>query len=501
MRVYGSSPLHNYVELVFRSKRLFIVSILLASVAMAGFYFSRTKTYNARMIVLLSGSQALTPTDNVARGSVEYKLSILNILVRDPNFIKTAMREGHLDQGKNELEFSEFCKQVTASMSYVTDHSNILEIKCTWTNSDCVRILQAFYSQYSNKVFDQEMLVSTLRTKMLKALLDTYRKKQHNLELKVRDYELKTVAHHPMESFTEANLKYLALQGEVKRVQASLQAAEKQQMSIAEKLKNTDKNIQDSVTYKGPADMPVNMTAIQARDDATKVLNDLKLKYQDKAPQVIAAQEKLNAAQALVDENKNKANQSNKPLSKADASSIKVNINPQYQNLQSQLDEQDLTITRVKSELQNAETQLQAADKRLNIAPDEKLRFEAMTADMGLYTKLRDDLRGELEGATLEELRGKELQTAEMKTMVDPESEVEKGGARGALLLAAGPIIGIVLAFCFSLFAESQDHSMRTPAEVEKYFNKPVLAVLPRMDTKKGRGQLGSGDNRPSLPS
>ena len=56
MRVYGSSPLFNYVELIFRSKRLFIVSIILATLATSGFYFSRSKNYTARMAVLMTGA-------------------------------------------------------------------------------------------------------------------------------------------------------------------------------------------------------------------------------------------------------------------------------------------------------------------------------------------------------------------------------------------------------------------------------------------------------------
>lgn len=501
MRVYGTSPFHNYVELIFRSKRLFIVSILLATAAMAGFYFSRSKTYNARMIVLLTGTEVLNSKDDSARGTVEYKISVLNILVRDPNFIKQAMREGHLNDNKTELEFAEFCKQVTASLTYVTDRSNILEIKCSWPNEDCAKILKSFYSAYSRGVFDQETIVSTTRTRMLTTLLDAYSKKHHELDLKVRDYQLKTLARRPMDDFVTTNHEFLARQLETARIRENLQSAERQRASIADKLKNTDKNIQDSITYKGPADMPVNLTAVQARDEAQKALNDLKVKYLDKDPRVIAAQEKLNVAEALVDANKKRVNQSTQPPSKSDVSSIKVNINPQYQNLQSQLDEQDLKITSIKSDLQTADNLLKEADQRLNIAPDQKLKFEAMTADMGLYTKMRDDLRAELETARLDEMRDKELKTKEMNPLVQPEAELEKGGARGVLLLGAGPILGLIIAFCFSLLAETQDHSLRSPAEVEKYFNKPVLAVLPRMDTKKGRGQLGSGDNRPSLPS
>ena len=104
----------------------------------------------------------------------------------------------------------------------------------------------------------------------------------------------------------------------------------------------------------------------------------------------------------------------------------------------------------------------------------------------------------------MNELRDKELKSQGMKKIMEPEAEMEKGGTKGALLLGAGPVLGLIIAFCFSLLAESLDHSLRTPMEVEKYLDKPVLAVLPRMDVNKkaARAQVGSGDNnRPSLPS
>ena len=62
MRVYGSSPLYNYVELVFRSKRLFVISIILATIVTVGVAATRATTYSARALVLLSGDARTTPT-------------------------------------------------------------------------------------------------------------------------------------------------------------------------------------------------------------------------------------------------------------------------------------------------------------------------------------------------------------------------------------------------------------------------------------------------------
>ena len=128
MRVYGSSPLFNYVELIFRSKRLFIVSIILATLATTGFYLSRTKNYNARMVVLMTGSEAVT-ADASQKDTVAFKLAVLNIMLKNPKNIKDAMLAADLKRGMSDVAFAEFCKKVTNSLSYSSDSTNYLEIE------------------------------------------------------------------------------------------------------------------------------------------------------------------------------------------------------------------------------------------------------------------------------------------------------------------------------------------------------------------------------------
>ncbi len=506
MRVYGSSPLFNYVEMVFRSKRLFIVSILLATLATTAFYRSRTKTYNARMVVFMTGSETLGLADESQRGTIGYKVNWLSMLIAEPDFIKQAMREGQLNRGKSELEFADFCKKVTSALNY-TANGNVLTISCQWPGPECAQIVQAVYSLYSTRVFEDETLLSTSRAHLLKVLLDEYSSKRHNLDLKVRDYQKNTLARKNTAGFEAANAEYGVLKRQVEALTEDLKAANTQRSSIQAELSKTKPTITDSSTYTGFAQSDVKKSAERAQNEALEALHTEQLKHTDADPRVKAAQEKYNDATVALAKINKQAEAAGTTHKASDLSTIKESANPQYQQLQTQLSNQTLTIANLQSQLEKSRALFSEIDQRLTTVPDETLKYKNMTADMGLYSKMQDDLRAELETAHLGELRDKELKTKEMRVEVQPEAEAEVGGARTALLLGAGPILGLVVAFCFSLLAESLDHSIRTPMEVETFLNKPVLAVLPRMDAKKanknaGNKQLGAGDNdRPSLPS
>lgn len=498
MRVYGSSPLFNYVELVFRSKRLFIVSIILASLATTGFYMFRAKSYSARMLVILTGSQVVGAQEDTERGTIKFKLDVLNALVRNPNFIKQAMRP--LAVGKNEFEFAEFCKRVSGALSYSSDGGSLLEISCHWEDASCAAIVKAFYSEYARNVLDQETILTTTRKQLLGDLVEEYRNKQHDLDKKVKAYQLHSL-HNPAQSFEEANHEWVQLNNEVGRLQGQLNGAQKQRGFIAAALQSTKPTIDDQTVYLGPGASPDFNNATQAKEDAEKKLNELKLHKTDMHPDVRAAQKVYDDASAKVADLSKAATTAPK---KGPAVQIRVNNNPQYVSLKTQLTDQDLAITNLQSSLQSTIAARDAVDVKARVAPEEALKFKYMTEDMGLYAGLHSSLRGDLEGARLNEIREEKLKAKEMQTVLDPEAEPEKGGSRGATMLAAGPLLGLLIAFCFSLLAESMDHSLRTPTEVEKYLGKPVLAVLPRMDIhkKSNRRQLERGDNnRPSLPS
>jgi hypothetical protein len=159
MRVYGSSPLYNYVELVFRSKRLFIVSVVLTTLIVASIAAMRAGTYTATGVVVLSNSQVTGQGNDDAsqRGSVKYKINVLNVVGKDPKFFKEAFLEARLNMVRgtqmSDDQFDEFCTSARKALRFGIGE-NILELTCQWKDRQAQDIVNAFYDAYSRRVLD-----------------------------------------------------------------------------------------------------------------------------------------------------------------------------------------------------------------------------------------------------------------------------------------------------------------------------------------------------------
>jgi uncharacterized protein involved in exopolysaccharide biosynthesis len=171
--------------------------------------------------------------------------------------------------------------------------------------------------------------------------------------------------------------------------------------------------------------------------------------------------------------------------------------------LSQQIKTAEIDLKALNAQVAQSEKDVAVAEARARTTPDEQYNFHRMTDNLNLYESFQNQFAVKLETAKMEEKRDKAYKLQEIKQVVTPESEPDNKGARGFLILLAGPLLGIIVAFAFSLLAEAMDHSVRTPLEVEQFLGKPVLAVLPRVKTPRAgvRHQLSSDPSRPSLPS
>lgn len=507
MRVYGASPLYNYVELIFRSKRLFIVSILLATIATVAFVVMRTKTYNATALVLLSGSAQAIPnvdqTDRAQRGSIQYKLNILNLVLKDPNFMKAAFKEAGLNKDMNDEQFDEFCKKARTAMTYAAGE-NILEISCKWNDRTAEDIINAFYSAYARRVIDQETVLSQNETKLLSLLLDDYVKRERELESRITAYK-KTHVESPLNDPDSASLAYRQMKQAVYVMGNQLDLAKIQLNRTKEELARTPKTIEEVKIIQGTQANPLFQALQLKKVEQESKIQELLQTKTEQHPLVLRERKLLDTinSQILQLEQAEKANK-NKPKEQ-EPFRRQESINPAYQNLDNRRTDWEIRINAMEKELANARQELVKRYAEARKMPQEIYNYKWMTRDMAMYTTIRENLSAKLEAAKMEEKRDRELSMSQITMMVDPKAEPEVVGAKSFIFLAAGPILGIIIAFSLSLLAESLDHSLRTPIEVEKHLGKPVLAVLPRMELPKDRSQRrlggGGGEARPTLPS
>ena len=275
-----------------------------------------------------------------------------------------------------------------------------------------------------------------------------------------------------------------------------IRTIEEKKAEYARQLADTEKVLIEITEGSNTAD-PEYVDALKKRNEALDNLTDLKKKYQDSHPKVKEAQTQYDNAVAAFTKAEG-ASKSHKNITKKFQTT-----NPQYERLKTLVNEQDAQLRGLNANYALAYKNALADKEKAKAAGQKITDFKWLTDQHALISQIRTNLQTRLETATLDGEREREMHSSEMTMIVPPTSELESGGARSVLIYATGPILGIIIAFAFSLVTESLDHSLRTPVEVEKHLGKPVLAVLPRMDPPRAaRRQVAGGvdKSRASLP-
>jgi uncharacterized protein involved in exopolysaccharide biosynthesis len=520
MRVYGASPLYNYVELIFRSKRLFIVSIVLATLIVSTLAAMRSSQYTATAMILLTGdsSSGYQSADEAQLGSVRYKLRLFTIFLRNPQFMKDAIRHAiseqtqaagssqhiwpdtgqpvayHFDPNMSDVALDKFCKDARNAINF-GQGEGFLELTCRWPDRRAEDILNAFFWEFHDQVVSYETINSTTAQRVLKKLLGEYKSREQAIEKNIIAYQHKNIETPPVQP-TEASSNYVTRVSDLEEMQVSMRMAQEQRDTYAAQLKTLQPTIVSSEVSGSPTDNPRYRAALQKRTEAQDALTSLKTRYQDSHPKVREAQVALDAA----DEDLKVAEKASKASKNIQA--ITTVKNPDYLRTVAIINQKDAELKGLRATYELKQKQAQAEKQKAYIAGPKNYEFKWLTDSYGIVQTIRTNLENRLHAAELTERQDLERSASETAMLVKPVAEPESSGGKGMLLYAAGPILGLIIAFAFSLVAETLDHSLRTPLEVEKHLGKPVLAVLPRMDPPRAsRRQLaGTEPGHATLP-
>jgi hypothetical protein len=177
--------------------------------------------------------------------------------------------------------------------------------------------------------------------------------------------------------------------------------------------------------------------------------------------------------------------------------------NPDYLRTVAIINQADAELKGLRATYDLKVKQTDAEKQKALGAAKQNYEYKWLTDQYGVVGQIRTNLENRVQAAELAQRQDVDRSSAETAMLYKPVNEPESTGAKSMLIYAVGPILGLIIAFAFSLVAESLDHSLRTPIEVEKHLGKPVLAVLPRMDPPRvSRRQLNSIPDRgqPTLP-
>jgi capsular polysaccharide biosynthesis protein len=506
MRVYGTSPLFNYVELIFRCKKMFIIAIVLGTVVMSTVVYMRKDTYEASMLIALTGntvsSDAMGSLSEQSRkeqfGAAARKATRLKTLwlEEDPKFLEEAMAAKGFDT-RWGAEFKSKVAQVRNKISVGSEllGGQYLKVTINWGDSqEAEAILDGVYAKFSRRTVDLETSLVTMKRNNLEELLKKYNAEADKYSKKKIEYITKHYKENPV--FMNSMLGRVdQAQTVINEYSLLLDEAKTRLASVSEQLKSTKPTIVTS-NQRNTSTVDSTSGLKASKQDLESQREQLLTRFSPQHPQVVDLDKRIAIIQKQLDDN------GSKPQPKVDSGETTITApNPLFNDLKKQEQQLNLAVVGITRKIASARTIVARDNDALKRMPELEKEWEQVNRAAVVADNVRNTLDAQLRAATIDEERNKMTEALLVKQEIPPRAEKVNGGGKGLMLYLVGPILGIFIAFCFSLLAETLDHTLRTPVEVERHLGKPVLAVIPKMKSgKPSRRQLG-GANRQSIGS
>lgn len=502
MRTYGTSPLFSYVELVFRCKRLFIISIILGTVITSTVVRMRQTQYSGFFLAQLAGDADLAQAEAAANRRpgagkdtpATRKADHLFIwITRDNNFLPEVLRDQNMDRGKSAEEFNALVSKVRKAIEPPKMVSSyFVEVGMTWQDKDELeKILNGIYNKFATMTVETETATATARTRLLVEQFAKYDKESKDWSRKRMEYLTK----HYWQQGAMASVAMGQLDknnSQLADTTMELAEGESRLKVIEAELKKTPQKVEESETTTTTIDPRAQLQT--QKKEAEADLQKLLQRYSDSHPSVIAKKKEI----AAIDEQIK-----NPPKAVPEGDTVKKNsaYNPKWVQLQQLRTQYMVNVQGLNRRISSLNREIAKQTERVRLMPAEEVNFREIDNEYRLTDQIRNQTEGQLAAARIEEQRDKAIETAAVKQAAKPTPEALDSSGKTVVLYALGPVLGIIIAFAFSLLVETLDHTLRTPVEVERYLNKPVLAVIPRMHTpREGRKRL-AGASKPSITS
>jgi polysaccharide chain length determinant protein (PEP-CTERM system associated) len=288
---------------------------------------------------------------------------------------------------------------------------------------------------------------------------------------------------------------------EVKRLQGALAVANSRRMELQRQLRgempfvpptqgSTGARSTQGNGSSGPQDTAARIQETQARVD------DLLLKYTEKHPEVIATKETLEALRARQKEEL-AALRRGDPGAAANAN---ASSNPVYQNIQTQLNQADVEIAALRSQLTDRQRNEADLRKLVDTAPEVEAEYARLTRD---YTVTKTQYNALLERLERARLSGDAEETGVVKfNIVDPPSAgFSPIFPNRPLFLFAVLVVGVGAGAGVAYLMHMLRPVFANSRSLAELTGLPVLGTVTRSWVEKYQAQLRRGLMRYSIAS
>ncbi|TBW51572.1 lipopolysaccharide biosynthesis protein [Marinobacter halodurans] len=266
----------------------------------------------------------------------------------------------------------------------------------------------------------------------------------------------------------EANSKMSDLRSKLELAQLDKQETETRVASLQSQLANVNQNIRQEKT----------VDAYQQRINSMQdQLDNLRLKYKDSYPDIVALQEQISVLKRQRD--RARANGSTSDASMATSSTV----NPLYQDLSSDLANARTQMEMINTRISSLKKLLAEQVSRMERIQDNKAEYSQLTRDMDVNKQIYNDLLKRRERARVSmhlDIKGQGLNYRINETARYP---LKPEGAQFNQFAMAGLLLGLLAPFGAIAGLLQIDPRVRAKSQLEDEVGIPVLIDIPRVRT------------------
>ena len=327
-------------------------------------------------------------------------------------------------------------------------------------------------------------------TEFLTTELGASKAKLDQLETAVTQYKRRFMGELPEQR--EANIKILEqLQNQYQRNGEALRAAQDRKLFIQKQIADMEAPLGAAATPaadKSGSSMESASPSLPGepkgyyetqREALTRQLEDMRAKYTESHPDVVAARKKLADLENKKDEAKAKAKDQPKAAEVYD-----VRKEPRYKELNNQLAFTDIEITRFRESERNILSQIERYRARIEQTPAREQDMASLLREHQSTKETYERLLKKSQDAQQAENLEKR-QKGEQFRIIDPARVPEKPFSPDVnKILLIGLLAGLGGGFGLAFFREQLDRSFHDSGDVEVTLGLKVLATIPKIDEK-----------------
>jgi len=481
----------DYIEMAVRRKWWIIIPLVLVMIGSFILYRKLPKIYKATTLILVQPQQI--PTDYVQSTvtSVSDRLATISQQILSRTSLEQVIKQLHLiSNPSSPLQLSKKVEFMRKAINIDVHQGNGRESTSSFAISfedanpvDAARIVNEIASLFirENLKAREEQARGTSQF-LEKELLDIEIKLKQKEET-IRRFKQQYMGELPAQQ--DANLRILErLQREVQTNNQTMIAAQQRKVNLEMQINQMRTAMTKRQTDQSMVSEDLLLTQL---NNQRKYLQELQMQYTDQHPDVIATKASIEQLEAQIAERPQKR-ETQARISQKARETI-TTIDPILNRLKVELQEVVDQIDRLKREQIHLKDQISLYQRRVENAPKREEQMSTLLRDYSLlqenYQSLLDKkIQAQLAENLERRQKGEQFKILDIAT---PPAQPFKPDKRRVFGLAF--VLGLGLGGGLSFLREQMDRSFYKADDVEQFLGFPVIAALPKIETRKAKGK------------